>query len=190
VGIFVIDANAQPYYANQTAKQILGKGIEPGATTAQLTEIYHAYLAGTEQFYPNEQQPIVQALNGKSTTVVDDMVIHQADKIIPLEVSATPIYDDKGEIVYAIAAFTDITQRKQAEAERIQFTQELALKNTALQQAKDALAESNRTLEQKVEERTRELSQTLEILKATQAELVFETLCLKMQNNLQLLIIK
>ena len=179
VGIFVIDANAQPYYANQTAKQILGKGIEPGATTAQLTEIYHAYLAGTEQFYPNEQQPIVQALNGKSTTVVDDMVIHQADKIIPLEVSATPIYDDKGEIVYAIAAFTDITQRKQAEAERIQFTQELALKNTALQQAKDALAESNRTLEQKVEERTRELSQTLEILKATQAELVFENALLK-----------
>jgi PAS domain S-box-containing protein len=179
VGIFVIDANAQPYYANQTAKQILGKGIEPGATTAQLTEIYHAYLAGTEQFYPNEQQPIVQALNGKSTTVVDDMVIHQADKIIPLEVSATPIYDDKGEIVYAIAAFTDIAQRKQAEAERIQFTQELALKNTALQQAKDALAESNRTLEQKVEERTRELSQTLEILKATQAELVFENALLK-----------
>jgi PAS domain S-box-containing protein len=178
VGIFVIDANAQPYYANQTAKQILGKGIEPGARIAQLTEIYHAYLAGTERLYPNEQQPIVQALNGESTTV-DDMVIHQADKIIPLEVSATPIYDDKREIVYAIAAFADITQRKQAEAERIKFTQELALKNAALQQAKDALAESNRTLEQKVEERTRELSQTLEILKATQAELVFENALLK-----------
>ncbi|MCU0534716.1 MAG: AAA-like domain-containing protein, partial [Hydrococcus sp. Prado102] len=42
------------------------------------------------------------------------------------------------------------------------------------QQAKDELAESNRTLEQKVLERTHELSQTLEILKATQAELIFE----------------
>lgn len=178
VGIFVIDANAQPYYANQTAQQILGKGIELGATAAQLTEIYQVYQAGTEQLYPTQEQPILQALNGESTTV-DDMVIHQADKIIPLEVSATPIYDEKGEIVYAIAAFADITQRKQAEAERIKFTQELALKNAALQQAKDALAESNRTLEQKVEERTRELSQTLEILKATQAELVFENALLK-----------
>ncbi|MDJ0715311.1 MAG: AAA family ATPase [Prochloraceae cyanobacterium] len=36
------------------------------------------------------------------------------------------------------------------------------------------LEESNRNLEQKVEERTQELSQTVEILKATQAELVFE----------------
>ncbi|BAY46199.1 hypothetical protein SAMD00079811_38070 [Scytonema sp. HK-05] len=178
VGVFVVDANGKPYYANQTAQQILGKGIEPGATAAQLTEIYQVYQAGTEQLYPTQEQPILQALNGESVTV-DDMMIHQADKIIPLEVSATPIYDEKGEIVYAIAAFADITQRKQAEAERIQFTQELASKNAALEQAKDALAESNRTLEQKVEERTRELSQTLEILKATQAELVFENALLK-----------
>ncbi|WP_414587167.1 AAA-like domain-containing protein [Scytonema sp. PCC 10023] len=178
VGVFVVDTNGKPHYANQTAQQILGKGIELGATAAQLTEIYQVYQAGTEQLYPTQEQPILQALNGESVTV-DDMMIHQADKIIPLEVSATPIYDEKGEIVYAIAAFADITQRKQAEAERIKFTQELALKNAALQQAKDALAESNRTLEQKVEERTCELSQTLEILKATQAELVFENALLK-----------
>ena len=37
----------------------------------------------------------------------------------------------------------------------------------------------NRTLEQKVEERTKELSQTLEILKATQAELVIENALLQ-----------
>ncbi|HEY9664423.1 MAG TPA: AAA-like domain-containing protein, partial [Allocoleopsis sp.] len=68
----------------------------------------------------------------------------------------------------------DITQRKQAEADRVQFTQELAFKNLALERAKDELAEYSRTLEQRVDERTQELSQTLEILKATQAELVFE----------------
>lgn len=50
----------------------------------------------------------------------------------------------------------------------------LELKNVALQQAKDELAESNRTLEQKVRKRTQELSQTLEILKATQSQLLFE----------------
>ncbi|KAB8318837.1 response regulator [Tolypothrix campylonemoides VB511288] len=179
VGVLVFDANSEPYYTNQAAQQILGEGVKTAATAAQFNQIYPVYQAGTQQLYPVEQLPLVRALNGKSTTVVDDMVIHQGDKIIPLEVSATPIYDEKGEIIYAIAAFTDITQRKQAEAERIQFTQELASKNAALQQAKDALAESNRTLEQKVEERTRELSQTLEILKATQAELVFENALLK-----------
>lgn len=178
VGVFVINADGKPYYANQTAQQILGKGIVTETADAQLPEIYQAYQAGTEHLYPNEQQPITEALNGKTRTI-DDLEIRQADKIIPLEVSATPIFDEKGQIVYAIAAFQDITQRKQAEAERIQFTRELALKNADLQQAKDQLAEYSRTLEQKVEERTHELSQTLEILKATQAELVFENALLR-----------
>jgi PAS domain S-box-containing protein len=173
VGAFVTDPNGKPYYVNQMAQQILGKGIITEVDSDQLPETYQAYLAGTEQLYPTEQQPIAKALKGEKITI-DDMEIHQADKIIPLEVSATPVFDENEQIVYAIAAFSDITQRKQAEAERIQFTQELALNNAALQKAKDELAEYSRTLETRVLERTQELSQTLEILKATQAELIFE----------------
>lgn len=178
VGIFVIDPDGKPYYANQAAQQILGKGIVTEATSTSLTEIYQAYLAGTGQLYPTEQQPIIRALNGESVTI-DNIEIHQADKIVPLEVSATPVFARSGRVVYAIAAFTDITQRKRAEAERIAFTQELALKNVALQQATEALAESNSCLEQKVFERTQELSQILEVLKATQAKLVFENALLR-----------
>jgi PAS domain S-box-containing protein len=173
VGVFVIDPNGRPYYVNQTAQQILGKGIIAEAGSHQLSETYQAYVLGTDQLYPTEQHPIVKALKGEKTTT-DDMEIHQADKNIPLEVSATPVFDEKGQIVYAIAAFADITQRRQAEAERIQFTQKLAINNIALQQARDQLAGYSRTLENKVSERTQELSQTLEILKATQAELLFE----------------
>ncbi len=182
VGIFVFDAQGQPYYANQMAQQILGKGIITTSPTAQLSEIYKVGQVGTQQLYPVEQMPAMRALNGESVTV-DDMEIHHADRIIPLEVSATPVFNEKGQIVYAITAFQDITQRKRAEAERIQFTQELELKNIALQQAKDALFESNQTLEQKVKERTQELSQTLEILQATQAELLFENALLRSDEN-------
>ncbi|MGV2390778.1 MAG UNVERIFIED_CONTAM: PAS domain-containing protein [Microcystis novacekii LVE1205-3] len=57
---------------------------------------------------------------------MDDLEIHQGEKVIPLEVYATPVFDEKGEIIYAITAFTDISERKQAEAERIRFTEELA----------------------------------------------------------------
>ncbi|MBW4687243.1 MAG: AAA-like domain-containing protein [Komarekiella atlantica HA4396-MV6] len=178
VGIFVINGNGQPQYANQTAQQILGKGIVTGATKDQLSKIYQAYLVGREELYPTEQHPIIQALSGKSSTV-DNMEIHQGEKIIPLEVSATPIFDEKGEIIYAIAAFQDITQRKRSEAERIRLILELEVKNFALHEAKNALAKSNLNLEQKVKKRTQELSQTLEILKATQAELVFENALLK-----------
>lgn len=171
VGIFAVDANGRPYYINKTAQKIMLKGIKSKATPAQMSRIYQAYLSGTNELYPGEKLPILRALKGETTTV-DDIEIHQGDKVIPLEVSASPIYNEKGEIIYAIAAFQDITQRKQAEAERIHFTQEL-------QQAKNALAESNRTLEQKVNERTRELSETLEILKATQAKLQLENALLR-----------
>ena len=57
--------------------------------------------------------------------------------------------------------------------------QENLRQTTELQRAKDKLVEYNLTLEQKVEERTRELSQTLEILKATQAELEIENALLR-----------
>ncbi len=178
VGIFVIDSQGKPCYANQAAQQILVGKIVPKMTDQQLNNIYQAYLEDTKKLCPPEQLPIVRALKGESVTI-NYLEVCRQDKLIPLEVAATPIFAEKGKIVYAIAAFQDITHRQQAEAERTKFIQEVNLKNIALQQAKDKLAEYSRTLEQKVEERTKELSQTLEILKATQAELVIENALLR-----------
>ena len=57
--------------------------------------------------------------------------------------------------------------------------QENLRQTTELQRAKDRLVEYNLNLEQTVKERTAELSQTLEILKATQAELELENALLR-----------
>ncbi|WP_155967363.1 hypothetical protein [Kamptonema formosum] len=54
---------------------ILGKGVVADAQIEQLTEIYQLYIAGTSQIYPVEQQPIVRALRGESTSV-ENMEIH------------------------------------------------------------------------------------------------------------------
>jgi PAS domain S-box-containing protein len=164
VGIFVVDAKGQAYYANQTAEQILGKNLDRHTLVEQFPEIYQVYRQGTQQMYPVAEQPLVKALHGKSATA-DNLEIHCQERIIPLEAFASPIFDEKGQIAYAIVAFTDISQRRRSEAERLQFTKEL-------QQAKDSL-------EEKVEERTRELLQTLEVLKATQAELAIENALLR-----------
>jgi signal transduction histidine kinase len=132
VGIFVVDSSGKTYYANQTAQELLGKAIVPDVTAEQLPVVYQAYVAGTQQIYPVDQQPIWCALKGERANV-DNMELHQGDRIIPLEVWATPIFDETDQVVYAIAAFQDITQRKRAETERISFTQELKFKNTQLQ---------------------------------------------------------
>ncbi|MEW6493830.1 MAG: AAA family ATPase [Cyanobacteriota bacterium] len=114
VAVSVYDATGQVYYANQTSKQLLGIDSLPASTTEQLTQIYQVYQAGTEQLYPTEHLPIVRSLQGERVKA-EDLEIRQADKTIPLEVSTTPIFDETGKIVYAIAAFQDITERKQAE---------------------------------------------------------------------------
>jgi PAS domain S-box-containing protein len=113
LGVFVIDAEGKPFYANRDATQLLGKGIVPKARLDKMAEVYQAFLAGTEQLYPAERMPIVRALSGEKTSV-EDMEIHHPDRIIPLHVSAVPIYGEDGKISFAIAAFNDITNRKQA----------------------------------------------------------------------------
>ena len=173
VGIAIIDAEGKPYLINQAAEEILGKGVIRNTDIEQLAPTYQIYHAGTDRLYSTQKMPMIRALRGESSTA-NDMDIHRPDKIVPIASSGTPVFDSNGRVAYAMVAFTDITDRKQAEAELIQFAQELAINNNALQQARDDLAEYSRTLEQKVSERTLELSQTLEILKATQAELLFE----------------
>jgi PAS domain S-box-containing protein len=142
VGVAVSDAEGKPYYINQKAKKIFGKEVMWDATTEQLSEIYQVYKAGTHQEYPLENLPLVQALRGKSATA-NDIEVHQDGKILALETRATPIYDAKGNIAYAIDALEDITERKQAEK---------------------LLADYNRTLEKQVAERTLELGQQKELL--------------------------
>jgi PAS domain S-box-containing protein len=137
IGVGVLDADGQPYYVNRKAKEIFGKGVVPDTSSEQLSEVYQVYQAGTNQKYPTDNFPIVRALKGESATA-DDAEVHQGDKIIPLEIFATPIYDRQGNIVYAINTIQDITERKVAEAERRKFIQELFDLNYNLQISLDA----------------------------------------------------
>lgn len=152
VGVFIIDAEGEPYYTNQIGQQILGQGAlaQVSGSGKQLSEVYQAYLAGTNQLYPSDRLPILRALLGESARI-DDMEIRYFDKIIPIEVLGKPIYDESGNLAFAIATFFDITQRKQTE---------------------NLLAEYNRTLEAQVKKRTEEFQQAIEQLQITQQELI------------------
>ncbi|MFK5971479.1 MAG: response regulator [Candidatus Marithrix sp.] len=127
IGVFVLDSEGRFYYANQKAKEILGNEI---FMTEGLPEIYRAYTAGSDQIYLNQSRPIIQALQGKFTTV-DNMEIHKDTKIVPIEVWGTPIFNECDELIYAMTAFQDITERKKAEEERLRFIEELAKLNLA-----------------------------------------------------------
>ncbi len=124
VGVFVLDAQGKAYYANPAAERILGKGILPTTGAGQLAEVYRAYRAGTNEEYPAALMPVVRALSGE-TVMISDMEIRQPGKTLPLQVWGAPIYDRDGKLAYAIAAFSDITDRREAE-QRLQTQYEVA----------------------------------------------------------------
>jgi two-component system, sensor histidine kinase ChiS len=131
VGVFVIDAQGKPYYINSLGEQLLGQGlVNNNLASSQLTEVYQAYVRDTDQLYPDVDSPIYRALKGEISSI-DDMEIHQGDRKIPIEVWGTPIRNENGDILYAIAAFQDITERQKAQAERYKFTREIMELNLA-----------------------------------------------------------
>lgn len=137
VGVGVLDAQGKICYINHRAKELFAIEDLWDVPSEQLSEVYQIYQAGTNQRYPPEDLPVVQALRGESVTA-DDLEIHHDDRIIPLEASATPIYDSKGNIVYAINTLQDITERKKAEAERQNLIEELYELNCNLELALEA----------------------------------------------------
>jgi len=134
VGVYVLDSKGKPYYANSKSTEILGKGILPGSSIANLPEIYGSYIAGTNNLYPAERQPIVRALNGETDLSIEDMEIHRGDGRIPLRINATNIRDSEKKIEYAIAVFEDITTVKEAEKKLIE-ARKLAEESAILKEA-------------------------------------------------------
>ncbi|MEG4393599.1 adenylate/guanylate cyclase domain-containing protein [Microcoleus sp. BROC3] len=137
IGVGVLDAEGKLYYINRKAKEIFFKGLVPDTSSKQWSEVYQLYQAGTNREYPVDNLPLVRALKGESATA-DDAEVHQGDKIIPLEIFATPIYDRQGNIVYAINTLQDISERKEAEAERQKFIEDLFEVNCNLELSLDA----------------------------------------------------
>ncbi|MBE8991693.1 PAS domain S-box protein [Nostoc sp. LEGE 12450] len=138
VGIAIVDATGCPYYANQCGNQLLGKETDTSIASEQISEAYQLYVAGTDQIYPAESLPAVRALRGERIRT-EDIEIRRDHVTILIEARGTPVFDQQGNITYAIATFQDITERKQAEK---------------------LLADYNCTLEQQVAERTAALRQS------------------------------
>ena len=137
VGVSVYNADGSIAYFNQTARDLLGADTLSETTAEQLAATYQLYVANTDELYPPDNLPILRALKGEFVKV-DDVEIRQDGKIIAIEINTTPIFDASGNIVYAIAAFQDISDRKQAEK---------------------ILADYQHTLEAQIDERTEQLQQ-------------------------------
>ena len=144
VGVSVYNPDGTIAYFNEAARQLLGADTIPESTAQQLAATYQLYVANTDRLYPPDDLPILRALRGEFV-LVDDVEIRQNGKITALEIGTTPIFDSSGKIAYAIAAFQDISDRKQAEK---------------------IVADYQRTLESEIVERTEQLQQAALVAEA------------------------
>lgn len=133
IGVSVHDPIGKMTYANHKAKELLGLDVLPDTNIEKLSDTFSLYRAKTQELYPPEQLPIVRSLAGE-TVQADDIEIRNSERLVSLEVSTTPIRDETGKVSQAISTFQDISDRKKAEAEREQYTQELYKLNEAFSQ--------------------------------------------------------
>jgi PAS domain S-box-containing protein len=136
VGVYITDSEGKPYYINQQGQELLGTNLVDNVTvTAEnIREIYQIYQAETDQIYPQEKSPLLRVLQGNNIKA-DDLEIRRDNQVIPLEVHGTPIYDQQGKLIYAIAAFQDITKHKKAEQILNRYNQILKLNHLKIQKA-------------------------------------------------------
>jgi signal transduction histidine kinase/PAS domain-containing protein len=155
IGVVVYGPERTPTFINRSATTILGnpiKGIEPsvtaGRTIKEALNYFHFRQVGSDQDYPLEKMPVWQAFEGKIASA-DDIEADLVDRRVPLEIWANPMKDEQGQVESVVAAFQDITGRRQAQAE---------------------LEEYRHQLEQLVSQRTVELTAINERLHAENAE--------------------
>ena len=115
LGIAVHDSHGKLIYINPMGRSFLGTDRFAEHETDRLSESFRVYRSSSQAPYPIEELPSTRALAGE-TVQVDDIEIHRSDGIVFMEVTASPIFDDQGQVIYAVATFQDISDRRRAAA--------------------------------------------------------------------------
>ena len=130
VGVAIHRAGGALYYVNRLGRSILG--------AEDLVEL--------DRYHDAWAVPLEEALAGQRS-FAREVEIHRADGLVPLQVTATPVFAADGRVEYAICAFLDITQRKQTE---------------------HVLRHYNQRLERRIRQRTEALEQEVRERKQTE----------------------
>ncbi|MGD1920855.1 MAG: ATP-binding protein [Pleurocapsa sp.] len=135
-GIYGLDTQGNTTFVNPAAASLIGWERADLIGKSMHAILHHSKPDGT--VYPREECHIYAAFKEGRIRRVDNEVFWRKDGTsFPVEYISTPIHDEKGNLVGSVVTFRDISQRKLSES---------------------ILQRANEELEQRVAERTSELS--------------------------------
>jgi PAS domain S-box-containing protein len=175
--ILVCDADQRLTFANAAARR--AAGLDPADTTLDLS-----IQTWGQRFEPDgrpvapEDLSIARALRGEPVVGREMHLVRRDGSSYDILISAGPLRDADNRVIGAVATFSDITIRKQAE-EALQRTneelaviqEELAAQNAELLRTKESLQAFNESLEQRVAARTAEAEHRAAQLQALAGQL-------------------
>jgi signal transduction histidine kinase len=131
LAVVMYGKDRKPSYGNKRTYDLLtnrDRNIRPdisaGRTLDKAIQYYSLKQEGTDRPYPVEKFPVHSALQGKPS-YADDIEVDNGDRRIPLELWASPMMDEMGNVESAVVAFQDISLRKQEEAELTSYRNRL-----------------------------------------------------------------
>ena len=119
LGVMVWRPDGCLHFANHRASELAGRPLQPGLSAEEFTRSCRLMRVGTTVVYPSEQMPFQRALLGELVRFEDAEFELPDGRRRPVEGWTGPMRDRRGKVRYALTAFSDITERRSAEAEHL-----------------------------------------------------------------------
>jgi PAS domain S-box-containing protein len=153
-GVYGVDLNGKVTFVNPAAAQMIGCDLQALIGKSMHQVLHHSKADKTP--YPLETCPIYAAFqDGIIHRVADEVFWRQDGTSFPVEYISTPMRNDQGQLIGAVVAFRDITERKWAEAVLHRANEEL---EKIVGERTSELYEANKELRELSELRSRMVS--------------------------------
>jgi PAS domain S-box-containing protein len=134
-GLVAADERGKFIIWNPAAEKIMRLGAEE-MSPEQWSAHYGLYEADGVTLLAPEKNPLLGAIQGKSSTTEMFMRNLRLGEGIWVEANASPLKDEEGMVHGGVVAFRDITERKRVEAELVRQAEELQVSSQALEEQK------------------------------------------------------
>ncbi|MEG4145598.1 PAS domain S-box protein [Microcoleus sp. Pol12B5] len=130
-GITILDSTGEIIAANRAAERILRLTCRDCVERGYNAPSWFITTVEGHPF-PEDELPFARVMQtGEPVYGIEQAISHADGTRTILSINASPLFDAEGQIINIIAAFSDITERKQTEDERVQLVQEQAARAVA-----------------------------------------------------------